>query len=313
MRVLRACRGGTIIVSSAVHFPSTDSDSHRSAKLAEVERALVAGGLEPRFSHADDGSGPARSEAELTIAAAEESRCRRLLAGCGFGPVPAGRGDVHLCAFDRDRGGWIGLRLRIEGRFPIPRARAWRTRGLGVAIMGPDGAGKSTLIANLERSFPLPVRSIYMGLYQGEESRKQSRFTVPGVALLSNLARQQLRWLQGLRHRLRGALVVFDRYTYDSLLPTGRPISRLGRLRRGLLGHACPGPDLVAVLDAPAEVLFARKGEHDLELLDLHRRGLLELAGRLSNAVVIDAGQDSEAVASDVVAAIWARHCRRAA
>ena len=192
------------------------------------------------------------------------------------------------------------------------RVRLPRVRGLGVAIMGPDGAGKSTLIANLERSFPLPVQSIYMGLYQGEESRTPGRATLPGVALLSNIARQQLRWLRGLAHRLRGGLVVFDRYTYDSLLPTGRPQSRLGRLRRGLLGHACPPPDLVIVLDAPAEVLFARKGEHDLELLDLHRRGLLELAGRLSDAVVIDASQGSDAVADAVTEAIWARHRRRA-
>lgn len=179
--------------------------------------------------------------------------------------------------------------------------------------MGPDGAGKSTLIANLERSFPLPVLSIYMGLYQGEETRAPGRVTLPGVALLTNIARQHLRWLRGLRHRLRGGLVVFDRYTYDALLPTGRPLSRLGRLRRGLLGHACPPPDLVIVLDAPAEVLFARKGEHDLELLDLHRRGLLELAGRLSHAVVVDASQDSDAVANAVTDAIRARHNRRAA
>ena len=197
---------------------------------------------------------------------------------------------------------------RRSTKLPIPRIR-----GFGVAIMGPDGAGKSTLIASLERSFPPPVHSIYMGLYQGEEGRPQQRPKVPGVALARNIARQQLRWLEGLRHRLRGALVVFDRYTYDSLLPTGRPISRLGRLRRGLLGHACPGPDLVVVLDAPAEVLFARKGEHDLELLDLHRRGLLELAERLPNGLVVDAGQDAEAVAADVIAAIRARQDRRAA
>ena len=67
------------------------------------------------------------------------------------------------------------------------------------------------------------------------------------------------------------------------------------------------------VLDAPAEVLFARKGEHDLELLDLHRRGLLELADRLSDAVVIDAAQDSDAVAAAVTEAIWSRHQQRAA
>ena len=65
------------------------------------------------------------------------------------------------------------------------------------------------------------------------------------------------------------------------------------------------------ILDAPAQVLFERKGEHDLELLDRHRRGLLELRDGLPQSVVIDATRDSETVLRDVSAAIWERYSNR--
>ena len=41
----------------------------------------------------------------------------------------------------------------------------WKTRkGLTVALLGPDGVGKSTLLAGLAASYPVPVRQIYMGM-----------------------------------------------------------------------------------------------------------------------------------------------------
>jgi thymidylate kinase len=295
-----------------VHRPPADPPNSSDRALAAAERALADAGLAARPTPSSEGA----ARLELTAPPGEVPAYCKALAGCGFAPVPArgGAGPGSLMAFDRETGDWLELTLRSPEGAPLaPVPAPGRLRGVGAAVMGPDGAGKSTLIESLERELPLPVEGIYMGLYQGTENTAPKRSPVPGMALAANIARQQRRWLRGLRLRRAGSIVLFDRYTYDSLLPTGRPISRLGKLRRGLLGHAAPGPDLLIVLDAPAEVLFERKGEHDLELLDLHRRGLLALAERLPGGVVVDASQDAETVARDAIDAIWSRYRAQAA
>ncbi len=55
----------------------------------------------------------------------------------------------------------------------------WRRRGLSVALLGPDGAGKSSLATQLQSSFIFPVRCVYMGLTGGR---------LPQVARLRVLA-----------------------------------------------------------------------------------------------------------------------------
>jgi thymidylate kinase len=181
----------------------------------------------------------------------------------------------------------------------------WR-RGLTITLLGPDGAGKSTAAAALERSFPFPVRSVYLS-----PARPRRRPAPPGLGLGLRVAGLLGRWVEGFGHRARGRLVVFDRYPYDALLPPRRPVGRLGRLRRAVLGHAVPPPAITVVLDAPGELLHARKGEHDPAALEAERRGFLALAERRRGAVVLDAARDADAVRRDLTAAIWAAYRRR--
>ena len=113
-------------------------------------------------------------------------------------------------------------------------------------------------------------------------------------------------WLLGRWHRLRGRLVVYDRHALDARI--GKPgRTAKARVRRWILGHAIPEPDLVLVLDAPAEVLFARKGEHDVATIADQRQGYLDLAGRLRHAQIVDVSRDADAVRRDVTARIWRR------
>ena len=178
-----------------------------------------------------------------------------------------------------------------------------RRRGLRVVLLGPDGAGKSTLAAALETSFYVPGRRLYAGLYPaGSRGRG-----VPGLRLASRVIR--LRWasLVASYHQARGRLVIFDRYAYDALLPAGAAPLR-SRIRRWLLARSCPEPDLVVVLDAPAEVLYARKGEHTVEILDAQRRRYLRLGSSLRSAVVVDVTAEADAVRRAVTALVWARY-----
>ena len=64
---------------------------------------------------------------------------------------------------------------------------------------------------------------------------------------------------------------------------------RRTRLRRALLARSLPAPDLVVVLDAPADVLVARRAEHPIEVIEAQRRRYRELAASLPDGVVLDA------------------------
>lgn len=194
--------------------------------------------------------------------------------------------------------GWSGKVLRWS-----------RRRGLRVALLAPDGAGKSTLTKGVEGAFYFPVRSISMGLYQVPRPRGGRR--VPGVGLARQLSRQWAGWVRGAYHQRRGRLVLFDRYAYDALLPTRFQYSRLGRARRWLLAHACPAPELVVLLDAPGEVLYERKGEKTAALLESQRRAYRGLLSRLPRAVIVDASREAEQVRPEVTAIIWREYVRR--
>jgi hypothetical protein len=109
---------------------------------------------------------------------------------------------------------------------------------------------------------------------------------------------------------------VFDRYTYDALLPLPLPLPRTGSLRWlkvayfRVLAYIAPRPDLVLVLDAPGAVAFRRTGESTPDRLEEERRVFLRLVERLG-AQRVDASRPLDAVCADVTAAIWRRYGQR--
>lgn len=179
-----------------------------------------------------------------------------------------------------------------------------------VAILAPDGAGKSTLSTRIKNSFYFPVHIIYMGLYQ--KGDKVSGFSfLPGSGLVKKLVRQWARCLAARYYQKRGRLVIFDRYTYDALLTPKKHMGTLRRWRRWLLAYACPAPDLVILLDAPGELLYERKGEHSPEFLERQRQSYLDLKSEIAELVILDARNDPEVVRRQATALIWKKYLRR--
>jgi thymidylate kinase len=175
----------------------------------------------------------------------------------------------------------------------LPRTGDHGRRGFTVALIGCDGAGKTTVARALERTPDLPVRYLYMGVSAESSNRrlpstriahavKQRRMThrpprpagppgLPrrtcragraGLRLANRLAEEWYRQLIAQRYVARGWVVVFDRhfladYHASDVAGVDRPLSR--RIHGWVLAHAYPRPALVILLDAPPEVLHARK------------------------------------------------------
>jgi thymidylate kinase len=189
---------------------------------------------------------------------------------------------------------------------------------VSVALLGTDGAGKSTLAAAIQRSFYFPVHRVYMGLWQARQPRETTVLQRPGLrilgAALKLAGRMPLSWrgyLIGRCHEALGRVVIFDRYVYDALVTSQHTTGRLRRWYLRLLGHSCPAPDLVLVLDAPGEMMFARKAEHTPEILEMRRQELLAVSKHIPHVQIVDATRAESVVRADVLGRIWAVCCGR--
>jgi thymidylate kinase len=182
--------------------------------------------------------------------------------------------------------------------------RLWTRRGIAVGVIGPDGAGKTTLVNGLRDTLPFPTRILYMGLTGGRMPRADA-LRVPGVVLGARLAIIWARWGVGAHHRLRGRVVLFDRYTLDGRVPSGVRQRPLARASRRLQAASCPKPDLVLLLDASGTTMHSRKGEYDAQRLEEWRAAYARLRGRLTGLEVLDAEQPADAVRRQALDRIW--------
>ncbi len=203
-----------------------------------------------------------------------------------------------------------------------PALFALQCRGLFVALLAPDGAGKSTLAQALKRDFGLQARLIYMGTniaastvglpttkwlhrtLKNTRAPKPLRLLLKPVNYCNRIAELWYRIACAHWQRWRGKFVVFDRYVYDSWI--AKPATTwTKRLRRSFLEAGWPTPHMVILLDAPGELLFRRKGEHSPEWLEQQRQAYLALQKQLPQMRVIDATREAEEVRRTTIALLW--------
>ena len=221
------------------------------------------------------------------------------------------------------RNTWRRLNSRLL-RLLRPLLFALHRRGIAVALLAPDGGGKSTLAKELARVDHLRARAIYMGgnveasnvglpttRWLKEKvksldgnSNTPKNFIIKGLNFINRLLEMWYRSLFGWYHRRLGRCVIFDRYIYDSFLAP-RAATMTKRFKRWLLQSGGSTPDLVFFLDAPGEVLYLRKKEHSPEVLEEQRQGYLKLKDRISNMIVVDASRSLDEVRGEVTSLIW--------
>jgi thymidylate kinase len=215
-------------------------------------------------------------------------------------------------------------------------------RKFSVALIGCDGAGKTTVARALERRPDLQIRYLYMGVSPDSSNRqlpttklahalKRRRGAPPDTAgprehppgplppaslpkrvrrsmrstlrTTNRVAEEWYRQLLASTYRRRGEIVLFDRHfvaDFHAADVAGQHRTLARRVHGLLLQHVYPKPDLVIFLDAPPEVLFARKGEGTIASLARRRREYLQLAESTDNFAVVEATQPLDDVVGEV-------------
>ena len=244
----------------------------------------------------------------------------------------------------------LGPALR-QWRSIVPAGRSagplgLRTRGAVVALVGTDGAGKSTVAAELAQRLEragFTTSESYFGMARGNlpgvglarrllgidragsaapgpEEEATNETSPKPVVTDPNADRPALRRLAawyyageyGWRYlrtvaprRWRRDIVICDRYVYD-LRESPWPGSRAS----WLVERVVPAPDVLALPDAPADVIHARKPERQLseqaEQQSKFRALLSERPASRAEVVVDTSGSDQDSVAELVLATISA-------
>jgi len=187
-----------------------------------------------------------------------------------------------------------------------------------MAILGPDGSGKSTVLAELGQrlSGALHLKGVRIfhwrpGVIRGVNATQDiggppyTRLPRGAIGSVAKLAFLLADWLIGYwRHvallRARGWLVLFDRHYLDLIADPrryryGGPIS-LARW----VGRLVPWPDLIVLLDVPSSLLQSRKQEVTLDESAHQRQAYRSLAQRIPGCQVVDASRAIHQIADDI-------------
>lgn len=203
-------------------------------------------------------------------------------------------------------------------------------QGFSVALLGADGAGKTTVGRALVARWPGRIEYLYMGINPSASNRQLPttrlvnrlrgrtngrsagapptaerssrsirrllRTTVTPIRLLHRISEEWYRQLVAWRAMRHGTIVLYDRHFFFDYFATDvdrrsrdRSLSR--RIHGLVLERAYPRPDLVIFLDAPPDVLFARKGEGTLDSLATRRRDYRAFRTVVPHFVEVDATQ----------------------
>lgn len=192
--------------------------------------------------------------------------------------------------------------------------------GLWIAVFGPDGAGKSTLVDRMTRQLASSFRAVGNFHFRPGFRRRRKNTCpvtnphdqVPRSALISVF--KLLCWLADCWFgylinvcpaRLSAKLLIFDRYCDDILVDPLRyrlPQSCIWFAK--LVVSLAPRPDLYILLDVPSNIAQQRKSEVSAEESVRQRLAYLLMFQTMPNALVVDATEPIDEVVRRASAAV---------
>ena len=283
-------------------------EAYRPAVMAgcQAERAAVTELLAGTYGAA---------HAEFVVAAAAEAKWDDL--GAATGRLRRALGLRQLaCHPGRTLTSFLADARRLAGRFLWPP-------GVTVVLCGADGSGKSTaarvMLDGLSGTFPPqkvrhfhwkpPVFSARRQAARGPATDPHGQPARNAAVSLGYFGFHWLEFLLGSLLRLRpvtfkGGLVLIDRYYYDFFVDQRRYRLAVPPILVRLGYFFLKKPDLVLLLEAPAEVLQRRKQEVAPAETERQCRAYRELVQGLSNGRVLDATQPPEKVGADITRVI---------
>jgi thymidylate kinase len=285
--------------------------------LRSLEEAAIPYSFRRSTGAQPDPSG----EVDLAMADGDVLRADPLFRSAGLHAfaAPGHSGHRFFLAFEDGR--WTKLDVKTadagpsrEGLSLVARRRPAGRRRLGpvVAILGPDGSGKGTIIDELIRTIPVGVTTLYLG------RRTSSPRSPTGIAptstrrrplreslfVMTKAARAWTKLLGGYAAAWRGHIVLCDRHPIEVLAIRPDRSRFAASLERFLARRLTPKPDAIVVLEAPAEVLLARKPEHPAATLRAWQRGYVGELVPLGAHTVDTSGSVDQSVAS-VSRVVW--------
>lgn len=229
---------------------------------------------------------------------------------------------------------WLARRARKLGIGGVAWRRRVKGRGLIVAFLGPDGAGKSTLTNSVadELGRKLDVERVYMGSGAGGPPSALRRvlqilrfrklggpFRVLWELSLAREKRNALRRITAWRDQ--GIVVVSDRYPQAEIdgHNDGPLLARFRESKSGFLRSLASWerrcyetarelpPDLVCRMRIDVAEIARRRPGTDVEWVRTKQQGIERLTFPAQTRVAeLNAGQPPEAVLRDAMAAIGA-------
>jgi len=209
------------------------------------------------------------------------------------------------------------LRNRCAEALRVLR-RVARPTGLVIAVLGPDGSGKTTVLDHLGRELAPAFRRVRRyhlrphfgstrpGTVVTDPHGKAPRGWVLSTAKMAMFVYDYLwGWARTIwPDTVRSTLVLFDRYFHDMLvdparyrLPKAFPVARW-------LAPLIPAPHMWIVLTAPAPTLLARKNELTEAAAQSLDAAYRSLAATMPDVVLIDTSQPIADVLGQTVEAV---------
>ena len=206
--------------------------------------------------------------------------------------------------------------------------RLWHTPGISVAVMGTDGAGKTTVIEAirpvLEKALHSPIHYEHLrpnwiprlGKIAGRNDTGQVVDNPHGQSpsgMLGSLVRLSYYavdyylgyWVKIHMMLAKGPrIALFDRYYYDFILDPIRMRIALPSWLIKLVMLGAPKPSLILCLGAEPEMIFARKPETSLQEVSRQIKDLRDMCHGNHRAVWVDTGAGIQASCDTALEAI---------